>query len=99
MGDFFKVLGQGLGILNQVQDNVEAALPDSSDLTEGRLVEAVNVSPGDSVDHELGRQALGAFVVKQSDATAPVLVTGLSSTSITVHGAFAENSLVSFWLF
>lgn len=99
MSDFVKIVSTGLKALDIVQDNVEAALPSRSDLTEGAFVENVSVSPGSSVDHRLGRQALGAIVVKQSDATNPVLVTGLSGTSITVGGSFAANTTVSFWVF
>ncbi len=99
MSDFVKIISTGLQALDIVQDNVEAALPSRSDFTEGTLVEDVSVSPGSSIDHRLGRQALGAIVVKQSDATNPVLVTGLSGTSITVSGSFAADTTASFWVF
>ena len=99
MSDFVKIISTGLQALDIVQDNVEAALPSRSDLTEGTLVEDVSVSPGSSIDHRLGRQALGAIVVKQSDAANPVLVTGLSGTSITVGGSFAADTTASFWVF
>jgi hypothetical protein len=99
MSDFVKIISTGLSALNIVQDNVEAALPSRSDLAEGTLLQDVSVSPGSSVDHRLGRQALGAMVVKQSDTANPILVTGLSGTSITVSGSFAANTTVSFWVF
>ena len=99
MADFLKIVSTGLKALDIVQDNVESALPSRSDLTEGFMVENASVTPGGSVNHGLGRQALGAIVVKQSDTTNPVLVTGLSGTTITVNGAFTAGTTASFWVF
>jgi len=99
MSDFVKIISTGLSALNIVQDNVEAALPSRSELAEGELVEATTVSPGTSVNHRLGRQALGAFVVKQSDLANPVFVTGLSATTVTVSGSFDPDTTISLWVF
>ena len=65
MSDLLKIVTTGLEALNLVQDNVQQALPDRSDITEGVLLE--NVSFPGTVNHGLGRQALGAIVLKQSD--------------------------------
>jgi hypothetical protein len=96
MSDYVKLIGEGLGIINKIQDNVEDALPNRSDLAEGILLENVDIT-STPINHGLGRQALGAIVVKQSDATNPILVTGLSSTAITVSGS--ATGTASFWVF
>ena len=99
MADFLKIVGEGLGVLNRIQDNVQSALPARSDLTDGFLVEDAAVSNGATINHGLGRQALGAIVVKQTDGTNPILVTGLSATTITVSGDAALAGTASFWVF
>ncbi len=103
MSDFVKIItgvvDVGLDALNMVQDNVEQALPDRSAISEGELVEDATVSPGASVNHRLGRQALGAFVIKQDDPANPVLVTGLSATAVTVNGSFDPDTTISLWVF
>ena len=98
MADFLKIIGDGLGVLNRVQDNVQSALPARSDITEGFLVEDAAVSNGATINHGLGRQALGAIVVKQTD-TNPIFVTALSSTTITIFGDVALTGTASFWVF
>ncbi len=99
MSDFVKIITSALPVINRIQDNVQQALPDKSALTEGQLVENETISPGSTVNHGLGRQAVGALVVKQTDAANPVLVTGLSTTTITVSGAFVAGTTASFWVF
>lgn len=96
MSDFVKIIGEGLGLLNNIQDNVESALPERSALSEGQLVENVSVESG-PINHGLGRQALGAIVVKQDDETNAILITGLSATTITVSGS--ATGTASFWVF
>ncbi len=95
MADFLKIIQVGSEVLNRVQDNVGKALPARSDITSGFLVE--NASLSGTINHRLGRQALGAIVVKQSDDTNPVIVTGLSATTITVAGT--ATGTASFWVF
>lgn len=103
MSDFVKIItgvvDVGLDALNMVQDNVEQALPGRSDISEGELVENVTVSPGASVNHRLGRQSLGAFVLKQDDIVNPVFVTDLSDTTVTVGGSFDPGTTISMWVF
>lgn len=99
MADFLKVVSNVLPVINRVQDQVQEALPSRSSLAEGQLVENETISPGSTVNHGLGRQAIGALIVKQSDATQPILVTELTATTITVSGAFAANTTASFWVF
>lgn len=103
MSKFVKIIPElvevGLDALGMVQDNVDQALPETSTIGQGELLEDVTVSPGSTVNHRLGRQALGAIVVKQSDTTAPVLVTALSTSSVTLNGSFATNTTVSLWVF
>lgn len=95
MSDLLKIVTTGLEALNLVQDNVQQALPDRSDITEGVLLE--NVSFPGTVNHGLGRQALGAIVLKQSDGANFVAVTELSSTSITTVSA--GSGTASLWVF
>ena len=44
MSDYVKLIGEGLGIINKIQDNVEDALPNRSDLAEGILLENVDLT-------------------------------------------------------
>ena len=94
MADFLKIVTDAIPVLNRVQDNVRSALPARSDLTEGFLVENATV-PG-NVNHGLGRAAIGAIVVKQTP-TDPVLVTGTSSTTVTL--TCASSGTASIWEF
>ena len=96
MSDYVKLIGEGLGILNRIQDNVESALPARSQLTDGTFLEDVDIGSG-PINHGLGRQALGAIVVKQSDNANPIFITGLSATTITVSGS--ATGTASFWVF
>ncbi len=94
MSDFLKIVSTGLKALDIVQDNVESALPTRSDITEGFLVE--NASYPGAVNHGLGRQALGAIIVKQ-DGVDFVAVTSLTSTTLTTSSV--GSGTASFWVF
>ena len=94
MSDFVKIVTTALPVINRIQDNVQSALPERSDITEGFLVE--NASYPGTVNHGLGRQALGAIVVKQDGADF-VAVTALTSTTLTT--ASAGSGTASFWVF
>lgn len=98
MADFLKIIqavGAGVGVLNRVQDNVSAAQPARSDITDGFLVE--NASYPGSVNHGLGRQAIGAFVVSQTGGADPVVVTGLSATEVQLDSAGSGSATL--WVF
>jgi hypothetical protein len=99
MADYLKIIQVGAEILNQVQDNVQNALPDRSDLTDGFLVENASVSNGATVNHGLGRQALGAIVVAQTNGVYPILITGLSPTTLTISSDANLDGTASFWVF
>ena len=94
MADILKIITTGIGVINRVQDNVQAAKPARSDITEGFLVENASY-PGD-VNHGLGRQAIGAFVVNQTGAD-PVVVSGLSGTAVTLDSV--GEGTASLWVF
>jgi len=98
MADYLKIIQVGAELLNRVQDNVQNALPDRSDLTDGFLVEDAAVANEATINHGLGRQALGAIVVKQT-GTNPIFITALSSTTITISGDAALDGTASFWVF
>ena len=96
MSDFLKIVTDALPIINRVQDNVRSAIPGRSDITEGFLVE--NASFPGEVNHGLGREAIGAIVVKQTDTgTDPLSVTATSSTTVTL--ACASSGTASIWVF
>lgn len=94
MADILKIISTGAGILNQIQDNVQAASPSESAINEGILLEGV-AYPSTS-NHQLGRQAVGAIIVKQSGADF-VAVTGLSATTITTQST--GSGTASIWVF
>jgi hypothetical protein len=95
MADILKIITTGVAIVNRVQDNIQAAKAPRSDITEGFLVEDVDYSG--TVNHGLGRQPVGAFVVNQTGGADPVIITDLNSTSLTTTSS--GSGTASIWVF